>query len=268
MKRPDVDFVLSSFSTPGYEWPRGEKPISARVRRGTAISLLIVAWIAAVDLMWQKTNLSILYIVPLTIMVVSGRRQALWRFVGLLIFLTYAIYYSKYAIAPADDTEATYLNFRLVNRTLVAASLLGIAYVLSIWVRWRTDQADLELPSSVQIQERELSATLALVCCIPLVILIAGIDFIAPATYNLAILYPIPLFLCVWMQSRRLLWGVLVCLLLLSAAAFTFGGPIPPEAVSDASLVRSRMIAAGGLVILAGLLTLWIEPKSATRLDS
>jgi hypothetical protein len=267
MVRLEVDFVLSSSSTPGYEWPRVEKPISTRVRRGTTISLLIVAWIAAVDAMWLKTNLSVLYVVPLTIMVVSGRRQALWRFVGLLIFLTYAVYYLKYAIAPADDAESTYWNFRLVNRTLVAASLLGIAYVLSIWVRWRTDQADPELPSSVQVQERELSATLALVCCIPLVILIAGIDFIAPSTYNLAILYPIPLFLCVWMQSRRLLWGVLVCLLLLSAAAFAFG-PQAPEAVADSSLLRSRIIAAGGLVILAALLTLWIEPKTATRLDA
>ena len=88
-------------------------------------------------------------------------------------------------------------------------------------------------------------------------------DFVSPATYNLAILYPIPLFVCVWTQSHRVLWGMLITLLALSAIAHLFGGPRVD--VSDTLLLRGRLLAAIGLVILTTLLSLWIVPRSTAH---
>ena len=254
------------FSTrPSIEWPASDHARSAQAKRVTAFALLIVVWIAVVDLLWQYTNMSILYVVPLALLAMTGGLRSLWRSVALLVLLTYAIYFLKYSLNRPDDVESVYLNFRLVNRTLVAASLVGLAYIFAMWIRWTADQSDPELTSSIQFQERELSATLAALCCVPLVLVIAGIDFVAPATYNLAILYPIPLFICMWLQSRRLLWGMLAFLLVLSAAAHFWGSAPPADAVPDVLLLRSRVIAAAGLIVLTALLSLAIvrRPLSA-----
>jgi hypothetical protein len=260
MKRTDV-FPAAHFATrPSYDRPRLKDPRSAKAMSGGAIVPIIVAWIAVTDLIWPLTNASVLYVVPLTLMAVTRGKRPLWRFVGLLIFLTYGIFVLKYAIGDVFGVELVSQSFRLFNRTMVAISLVGIAYVLKLWFRWTTDQADLELPSNVQYQERELSATLSLLCCVPLVILIASVDIMVPAHYMLAILYPIPLFLCMWTQSRRLQWGMLVVLLVLSATAHLLGPPGPDD-VSNVVLVRNRLIAAAGLIALAGLLSWTIGPR-------
>lgn len=256
------------FSTePTYEWPKLDGTREAKAKRGFAIALSIVAWIALIDLAWPLTNVSVLYVVPLTLVAVTGQQRSLWKLVCLLVFLTYAIFFLKLAISRSFGLDLVTPNYRLVNRTLVALSLIGVAYILKIWIRWNADQADLELPTSVRYQERQLSSTLALLCCVPLVILIASIDILVPANYILAILYPIPLFLCVWTGKRQFLWGMLVVLLLLSALAHVIGPPSAGD-ITPTVLMRNRLIAAAGLTVLAVLLSRWIEPKSAIRVDT
>ena len=81
------------------------------------------------------------------------------------------------------------------------------------------EQSDRELPDHFRWQEQEVNATLAMLICALLVALIAVVDYFSPANFNLAILYPIPLFIAAWTGSRRLLWSMLATLLLLTLVA-------------------------------------------------
>jgi len=211
-----------------------------------------ILWVAALDFGWQRTNVSILYAIPMLLFARSGSTRHLGRIVTLLIALTYAAYLFKKATDPLG-ASTPYLHFSLLNRTLVAVMLAASAWVMWLWNRWREQEDDPELPTTLRLQDREISSTLAILTCIPMVTVIGAFDIAAPANYNIAILYGIPLFVCVWTGSRKLLWGVLVTLVLLAAIAHLFGPPATDPS-SVFTVGRNRFVALVGLAALTGVL--------------
>ena len=106
---------------------------------------------------------------------------------------------------------------------------------------------------------QEFSTSFALLCCIPLVLLIATIDFGSPMPVNLAILYPIPLFICGWTRNRALVWFMFGLLAVLGFLGFIFPHGFVPE---DSSLVRNRLLARGHLNVVALSLDYWLRRDS------
>jgi hypothetical protein len=248
---------------PSHEWHDFSYLQPARSNRNLAISLFLMLWIAILDLCTPRTNFSILYVVPLILFAQCGRMRSGWRVTGLLVTLTYGIYFLKNVISPSDSELP--LAYRMVNRTFVAIAIVVMGQVLRLWIRWREEQGDAELPESFRRQDEEINATFAMLCCAPLIVLIALGDFLTPANFNWPILYTIPLFICGWTRSRPLLWTMLVVLLVLAAAAFIWGAP-PMSPRPGFSLLRNRMLAGIGMAVVTLILHFWLgRDKSEPR---
>jgi hypothetical protein len=231
----------------------------SKARRGTGLLLTLVAWIATADLLWPRTNVAILYIIPLVVAALLGLFDRLWLFAALLLVLTLAIYWLKNSLLAGDDDLVSQLwNYRLLNRVLTAVTIAALTWSLGNWSRWVEEQRDPELSAADRNSEYEIAATVAVLCCVPLITTIAIIDLLMPANYNLAILYPIPLFICGWTRSRRLLWTVFLVLIALTVFAYQIG-PIPSVETEEFSLIRNRIVAGFGLLALTALLSFWMR---------
>lgn len=227
----------------------------------TGIPLLMVAWISIADLCWSRTNLATLYVVPLLIIASRGELKPLRRAVAWLVVLTYAIYFLKNTIGTGISS-ASYFDYRLVNRTMVAVTIIAMGQVLKIWIVWMREQDNRELPAAFRNTDQEVSETLALLCCAPLIVLIAAIDLLAPSNYNLAILYPVPLFICAWTRSRRLPWIMLAMLLTLTTVAY-FVGSSSAEVSYEPSLLRNRVLAGLGMIVVTTIVSHWMTGKES-----
>ncbi|MGD9723844.1 MAG: hypothetical protein AB7O59_20780 [Pirellulales bacterium] len=247
---------------PSYEWyDLADRPL-ARTRGRWGLALVIMLWIAGVDAFWPLTNVAICYLVPLLLLARIGDVRSLWSLTGLMVVLTFGMFFLKNSIAPPDG-EASYFDYRLVNRGLVATTLVVLAFFAQLWIRHCQDEAVEDVPDRVRREDREISSTLAMLCCLPLVAVVGAIDFVSPANYNLAILYPIPLFICAWTGNRWLIWGMLVVLVLLSIAAFMWGPPTVDNV--DAALARNRALAAAGMFAVAAVMHTWLGLAARDR---
>ena len=129
--------------------------------------------------------------------------------------------------------------------------------VLQLWINWRAEQSEAEVSDSFRYENQQISSTFALLSCAPLVAVIATVDYLSPANLNLAILYPIPLFICGWTRSRSLLWGMLFLLLGLTFIGYWFGQPATSANVGI-SMQKNRVLAALGLVTVTTILHYWM----------
>ncbi|HTM53922.1 MAG TPA: hypothetical protein VL175_07815 [Pirellulales bacterium] len=212
--------------------------------------------IAVADICSPRTNLSVFYIVPLLMLADVRGLRYVGRAVGLFVVLTFAAYQIKKMMDPIGPS-VSYFHFSLLNRVFVALMLIAVAYVMRLWVRWREEQSIEELPEGFRREDREISETLAVLCCVPLISLLGIVDYFLPANYNLAILYPIPLFIAVWTRNRVLLWALLAALLALAVFAQWAGPPATdPDAVS--TMFRNRVMALFALVAVTVILHRWI----------
>src|SRR4051812_17774745 len=162
----------STFSSSGgFRLELGDIKDHAAFQARTASVLLATLLIAVADICSPRTNLSVFYIIPLLMLAnVSGLRY-LGREVGLCIVLTFAAYQIKKVIDPNGAT-VSYFHFSLLNRALVALMLIAVGCVMRLWVRWREEQSIEELPEGFRREEREISETLAVLCCVPLIALL------------------------------------------------------------------------------------------------
>src|SRR5262249_15553577 len=80
----------------------------------TIKALFVIAWIFVVDISWDRTNVSVLYILPLLLLAQAGNVRHLWRIVGLTIFLTFAAFQIKKMMSPLGPTTS-YFHFSLFN---------------------------------------------------------------------------------------------------------------------------------------------------------
>ena len=103
-------------------------------------------------------------------------------------------------------------------------------------------------------EENETDETLAILIGAGLIVVIAVVDLFLPANYNLAILYVVPLFLCAWSRSRRLLWGMLATLLVLSVVGFFVGPSVISMHVQAGYMAGNRILAALATTLVAVLL--------------
>lgn len=217
--------------------------------------LLAVLWIAVIDLCWQRTNLAIFYLAPMLLLAESRSPRALWRLAAVLIALTYGGFFLKNLIGPLRN-EDIFVDYRLINRTLVAATIVALVPLIGLWQRTREAAGDEELPESFRREDDEISATFAALVCVPLVAVIAVIDLFAPANYNLAILYPVPILICAWSRSRSMMWAMLFALQLLSAVAFWWGPAVTSG--DEMSLTRNRILTGIVLLVVTAILDYWI----------
>ncbi|MBI3836485.1 MAG: hypothetical protein HY288_00950 [Planctomycetia bacterium] len=246
--------VWFSDGGPSGEWHDFSYLQPARSNRNIATSLFLMLWIAILDFCTPRTNFSVLYVAPLVLLAQSGAMKSGWRIAGLLVLLTYGIYILKNAINPSEGGHL--FDYRLVNRTFVAVMIVVMSQVLRLWIRWREEQHDAEISEDFRRQDQEISATFAMLCCAPLIVLIALTDFLTPANFNWPILYSIPLFACGWTRSRPLLWSMLILLLVLAAAAFIWGAQ--PSTDAGVALQRNRMLAGLGMTIVTLMLHYWL----------
>jgi hypothetical protein len=249
--------VVNQFATRGPvpEWHEFSYLSNARTRGSGTPALFLVLWIALVDVCWPKTNVSILYVAPLLMLAQTTQPRTLWRTAAILTMLTFGGYFLKNLLVPEQAGDDLF-GYRLVNRTLVAATMVALVPLVMLWQRGRREAIDAELPDTFRREEQEIGATLAAVCCAPLVGLIAVIDLLSPANYNLAILYPVPLLICAWSRSRTLIWTMLVALELLSFAAFLWGPPL--VASDEMSLTRNRVLSGLGMLVVTAILHFWL----------
>lgn len=241
---------------PSYLWP-------ARSQRGTLLAISMVVAIAALDLwgdQYVRNNYSVLYVVPLILLAHSGGLRFLWQWAGLMIALTYGVHFLKNFLFPLEIGDPAYFDFRLINRTFSALVILAVSKLLQLWVRWRDDENDAELSDVVRAQDQEVASTLAVLCFAPLIAVIAIIDCLLPAHINLAILYPIPLFVAGWTRSRALLWSMVTALLLLTVLAFV-SGSVSHVPNLYFGLERQRLLAVFAMLAVAINLHVWIGPK-------
>lgn len=245
---PEAPFSADPKTTPMPDRPPTR---SGRQRRMLALSYVIAIWIFATDLLWQQI-IAVLYVLPLLLTTFSGNPKSVLRAAGWFVLLNYAGYFIKNTIAPPADQSV--FDFRLVNRTILAATLVVMGSVLRSWMMWKREQADPEVPAAFKDQDREIGETLAILCCAPLILAIAVIDFLAPANYNIAILYPVPLFICAWTRSRWLPWAMLAVLLVLTVAAFTLGRASTWQG-DEFELFKNRLLAVIGMVAVTAFLT-------------
>jgi hypothetical protein len=170
------------------------------------------------------------------------------------------------------------LDYRLVNRTLVAVSLAITAFLLhflrSIEHKLASRQArqgahdadDAIYLQIVHALERFVTCVISAV----LILCIAVTDVLAPAQVNLPVLYAVPLVLCFWTRSRKLLWGMLPILLVFTVAGYCVGPPTSVDQRWLASLLTNRFLAAGGLLGLTVIFHFWISssrPHGPVMLD-
>jgi hypothetical protein len=232
----------------------------SRIRIASVLFATFV--IAVADLCWPRTNVSVFYIVPLLMLAHARDLRYLGRMLALFIVLTFAAFQFKKMIDPRGPM-VSYFHFSLLNRALVALMLIAVSWAMRLWVLWHEEQSNQELPESFRHEDREISETLAILCCAPLIVLLGIIDILSPANYNLAILYPVPLFIGVWTRSRALLWGMLAALLALAMFA-QWAGPPTTDPEAAPSLLRNRVMALFALVAVTVILHRWMGRERAS----
>lgn len=204
-------------------------------RQLTALCVIMIAVIAAVDLATANVNLSILYVLPVLIAAQAGRRSLTRLFVVLAILLTYAGYFLGPWPKFPGDTHPTYsnmlANYRMVNRTLSVIAVWAIAAVSYFRLRFRIsiDRRRGELDATDpdgKIYEDILGAfeqLTAAAIAIVLVTVIVIADLLTPAQFNLPILYGVPLVLCALTHKRALIWTIVPFILLFTYAGYLIG---------------------------------------------
>jgi hypothetical protein len=237
---------------------------AVRWQRGMLAAGLIavIAMLDAWGEQYVRNNYSILYVIPLILLAHAGVSRQLWRWAWLLIALTYGMHFLKNFLSPPPVGDAVYFDFRLINRTFTALMILALAKMLQLWIEGRdrrTDEDELG-----HEQDEEVASTLAAICFAPMIIVIALVDFLVPAHINMAILYPIPLFVAGWTRNRGLLWGTVVALLLLTVLAFS-GGPAAGVPDFFFGLERQRLLAAIAMLAVAIHLHIWLAPERAGK---
>lgn len=233
------------------------------------LAVLVVAGVAATDYLTSNVNLSILYSLPILLAARTRSRTWMWLLALFVLLLTYLGYFlGPHFQAGSTGWREMIGNYRMVNRTLSAATLLAVAVLAHYWIGLsRHVGPDTHLsghdPERDTVNEVLHSFEIfgaALICGL-IMACIALTDLYSPGEFNFPILYAVPLMICGAARSRSLLWSILPFLLLLTMLGFVLG---PKAAHSESvfqSLVTNRFLAAGVQLALAILINVWINER-------
>ena len=203
---------------------------------------------------------SVLYAIPLTLLACSGQRRALHWMTPVVIALTFIAYFAKFWLEP-PATGPQFLNFRIVNRAMVAGMLWLLSRVLRMWLEVEHYRRDPLWSNDFDRAHGQISAMLGMLIAMPTVVVIALVDAVTPGHFNLAVLYVVPLVTCAWVRSIRLLWSLCALLEVLAIGGLYWGLP-PASDEPFQNFLRGRVFNGIVMVIVAGLLHYWIR---ATR---
>jgi hypothetical protein len=98
---------------------------------GIAIAMLPCIALAAVFV--PNFGFSILYAIPLTLLGCSGQARAMRWMTPVVIALAFITYFLKFWLEP-PAVGPQFLNFRIVNRVMVAGMLWLLSKVLGMWL--------------------------------------------------------------------------------------------------------------------------------------
>ncbi len=239
---------LASSSRSGSESALAAPPCSPAL---LAASLALLAILFVADVFSPGASLSVLLPLPLILFIRAGYVHQLRGMTLAAIGLVFAAHFIKNGLLPSGT--GILFDYRLVNRSLIAMAIAALGMLLEFRVATDFLRGDWELPEYFRREEDEIDETLAVLAGVVLVTAIAIVDFLSPANYNLAVLYLLPLFLCVWIRSRRLLWGMLGLALVLTYLGYIWGPPLTAGAFLD-SLPVNRVLTVVSLGLVTVLL--------------
>jgi hypothetical protein len=241
------------------------RPFSERAGWLVTVAVAMVLVIAPLDVLFQHFQVSMMYVVPLTLMACCGRLRALrWLTLAALV-LTLATYFIKYTVW-VPETGPQYFSFRLFNRALVMAMLWLLSRVLSLWLETDNDRQDPLWSDDFDRAQSQISAMLGMLIAMPVVVVVALVDALTPGNFNLAVLYMVPLVTCAWVRSERLLWSMFALTQFLSFGGL-YWGPPPNNAVFF-YVLRNRFFVAAVTAIVTGLLHYRIHVKTLAAASS
>jgi hypothetical protein len=226
-----------------------------------ALCFALVAVVALADLLTGNIHVAILYTLPLVLYGHLRPKQPSWLLILALVILTYLGILFGPQTTFIGDVSPLPIGYRLVNRTLTAVTLITIGALqqLGLVTSRGIGREGFAVSSPRQAQTEDLlrivdqlrGGAISLVIAVT----IAALDMLSPATFNLPILYVIPLVTCLQVRSRSLLWSLAGFSLLLSAVGYLAGVPGAPGPV------HNRLIAAASIVLVAAVAHRWMAPE-------
>jgi len=223
--------------------------INSRFDRALTVSAYaFLAAIIALDLSVPKVNFSVLFSVPMLLLVSrTNGLQHVWIHVILVVCVIYASYYAKNRIVSADP-EVSLMTFRLFNRTFSALVLAVLCSTAQTWRSWQQERRFLE--PEERSEEDEVTSTAALILCVGLGLVITIIDLVIPPNFNMPILFIVPIYLSSWTGKTKTLWLTSGSLVIAAIAGFILGPSLDSGDVSSRNLMLNRTIVVVGILIM------------------
>ena len=232
-----------------------EPPVKTITATRVAIALLAVLVVA--DLVLPYVTVSILYAIPMVLLVKAGYGRPLWRSALVFMLLNYGLFFAKYTIWP-PDFGAHYFNYRLMNRTFVAVMLGLLGVFVEMWRESEVERQEAWHRGVLDPIDTEVQNTFAFFLCIPLTMVVAVADFCLPYHLNVTELYVLPQLACAITGNRRLLWtltGLMVGQIFLKHLIVP-----PPQNMAETAVQVSRFLSAAVLPCIAAFLHVWMRP--------
>jgi len=233
-------------------------------RSGKVIVTAVFLVFATLDLCLPNVSFAVLFSVPLLLVIGTGTRvQHVWWYVTIFVLATFSLYFVKYIVIYGDAPE-TLLNFRLFNRTFVAITLALLGVGAEAWLYWQRERS--LLSHTDLTEEDEVNATAGLVGCISIGLLVAAVDFVSPANFNLPILYVVPLYLVSWLVDRKSIWIAAAALVALTWIGYFV---TPPSTVLglDHYFIVNRSLVTLTLMTMAVILDRRIASLQQSNLN-
>jgi hypothetical protein len=244
---------LQALGRPGFSGRRGGI-------LGVAIAMLPCIALAAVFI--PNFGFSILYAIPLTLLGCSGQLRAMRWMTPVVVALAFITFFLKFWLEP-PASGPQFLNFRIVNRAMVAGMLWLLSRVLGMWLQVDHYRHDPLWSDEFDRAQGQMSAMVGMLIAMPTVVVIALMDALTDGHFNLAVLYMVPLVTCAWARSVRLLWTLCGLLEVLAIGGF-YWGPPPSGDEPFQRFLQNRIFNGLVMIIVAGLLHYWIR---TTRQD-
>ena len=225
------------------------------------IAIAMVPCIAPAAVFVPNFGFSILYAIPLTLLGCSGQLRAMRWMTPVVLALTFITYFVKFWLDP-PAAGPQFLNFRIVNRAILAGMLWLLSRVLGMWLEEDRYRQDPLWSDEFDRAHSQISAMLGMLIAMPTVVVIALVDALTPGHFNLAVLYVVPLVTCAWVRSPRLLWTLCVLLVVLAVGGLFWGPPPDRRRSISAVFCKTVFSTAVVMIIVAALLHYWMR---ATR---
>lgn len=226
-----------------------------------AVVAALAIWI--IDLCTSDINLSILYALTVLLFARTLRHARILTAAVVIVFLTYSGYLLGPKPPAAESLRDVLFNVRMLNRGMACVASLAVAVALSQWSRFearmRRHFAERTLSDADQTTYDELilsfqQLTAGIICSI-LILAILVADIISPNSVNFPILYVVPLVVCLWSQTPRLMWTLTPLLVLLTLCGYFWDQR--NGSMTAASVLHNRMIASFGILAIAVSTGVW-----------